>query len=78
MRWILLWTVLVLGAAGLFFLLGRDLWRKAKALFRELGTATERFGALTQRLEDLQAGQSRPDPAPGDVRSQGSSPRPQR
>ena len=76
MRWFLLWAVLVLGAAGVFFLIGRDLWRKSKALFGELDTASERFGALTDRLEDLQADQSRQGPAPRDVRSQGSSPRP--
>ena len=29
MLWVLVWVVLVLAAAGVFFLLGRDLWRKA-------------------------------------------------
>lgn len=52
--WLLLWTVLVAGAAALVFVLGRRLWRQAKALTRELGTAADRFGAVTDRLEELQ------------------------
>jgi hypothetical protein len=87
--WFLLWAVLVLGAAGVFFLLGRDLWRKGKALARELGTATDQLTALTDRLADLEAAQaSGPDRVgnarnaspvqAGDVRSESSSPRQQR
>lgn len=84
MLWFLLWTVLVLGAAGVFFLLGRDLWRKAKALVGELTTATERLTEIGDRLADLDqaapaADQRRsPGVQPGDVRSLGSSPRQQR
>ena len=40
MIWVAVWAVLLLAAATVFFLLGRDLWRKAKALTRELGTAS--------------------------------------
>jgi hypothetical protein len=85
--WFLLWTVLVLGAAGVFFLLGRDLWRKSRELVRELTTATDRLTALGDRLADLDDPQSAAEPrnsrnAPavqaGDVRSPGSSPRQQR
>lgn len=53
MLWFALWVVLVLAAAGLFFLLGRNLWRKGKALTRELSVATDRLTQLTDRLEDL-------------------------
>ena len=53
MLWVLVWVVLVLAAAGVFFLLGRDLWRKARALTRELGVATDRLTEVTDRLADL-------------------------
>ena len=70
MIWFALWAVLLLGAAAVFFLLGRDLWSKAKTLTGELSTATDRLTEITERLSDL-------DPAtreqPPDVRSQGSS-----
>jgi cytochrome c-type biogenesis protein CcmH/NrfG len=51
--WVLFWLVLVLAAAGAFFLLGRDLWRKARALTRELGVATDRLTEVTDRLAEL-------------------------
>jgi hypothetical protein len=51
--WVLIWVVLVLAAAGVFFLLGRDLWRKARALTRELGVATDRLTEVTDRLAEL-------------------------
>jgi hypothetical protein len=82
--WFLLWTVLVLGAAGVYFLLGRDLWRKAKALVGELTTATDRLTEIGDRLADLDRaappGNQRNTPGVqvGDVRSPGSSPRQQR
>ncbi len=50
MLWVAAWAVLLLGAAAVFFLLGRDLWRKAKTLTRELGAATDRLAAITDRL----------------------------
>jgi hypothetical protein len=70
MIWVAVWAVLLLAAAAVFFLLGRDLWRKAKALTRELGTATDRLSQIADRLDDL-------DPATRDdlsvVRSQSTS-----
>jgi hypothetical protein len=62
--WFLVWVVLVLAAAGVFFLLGRDLWRKARALTRELGVATDRLAEVSDRLADLAASD-----APGGERS---------
>ena len=53
MLWVLVWLVLALAAAGVFFLLGRDLWRKARALTRELGVATDRLTEVTDRLAEL-------------------------
>jgi hypothetical protein len=51
--WVLLWAVLLIGSAGVFFLLGRSLWRKAKVLGRELAVATDRLSAVTEGLTDL-------------------------
>jgi hypothetical protein len=51
--WVLVWVVLVLAAVGVFFLLGRDLWRKARALTRELGVATDRLSEVSDRLAEL-------------------------
>jgi len=59
--WTLLWIVLVLGALGVLFLLGRSLFRKAVALARELGDAGERLGAVSAELQALQGD---PEPAP--------------
>jgi hypothetical protein len=53
MIWVAVWAVLVLAAAAVFFLLGRDLWRKAKALTRELGIATDQLAQIADRLDDL-------------------------
>ena len=71
MRWVLLWAVLLLGAALVFFLLGRRLWRQAKALTVELGTATDRLTALTDRLAELQTSPISGDELADGVRSQG-------
>lgn len=46
----LLWTVLSVGAIGVMLLLGRSLWRKSLALFRELGEAADRLGVLDEEL----------------------------
>jgi hypothetical protein len=46
--WFLLWTVLVLGAGALFALLGRSLWKKGLALYRELESAMGRLGAALE------------------------------
>ena len=75
MIWVALWAVLLLGAASVFFLLGRDLWRKAKTLTRELGTATDRLTEITDRLADLDPATREQAP---DVGSQGTSRRLQR
>lgn len=74
MLWVLVWVVLVLAAAAVFFLLGRDLWRKARALTRELGTASDRLAQIADRIHP----DSPYSGAPRDVRSQGSIPRQQR
>jgi hypothetical protein len=78
--WVLVWLVLVLGAAVVLGLLGRDLWRRLRLLTRELGAATDRLTELTDRLSDLENARH-PGAAPagrnaGDVGShQPSAPR---
>jgi hypothetical protein len=69
--WVLIWVLLVLGAALLLFLLGRRLWRQAKALTVELGTATERLTELTDRLEALETSSMATIDQVDGVRSQG-------
>jgi hypothetical protein len=54
MRWVLLWVVLVLAAAGVLGLLGLGLWRKAKALTAEVTQASDRLSAVAASLADLQ------------------------
>jgi hypothetical protein len=51
--WTLIWVLLLLGAAVVFFLIGRSLWRKAKVLLTELSTAAERLGAVSDGLAEL-------------------------
>jgi hypothetical protein len=55
MLWVLLWVVLVLAAVVVLGLLGLSLWRKAKALTREIGTASDRLAAVSDSLSDLSA-----------------------
>ena len=54
MLWVVVWVLLALGACLTFFLLGRRLWRQLKALTRELGTAADRLGQISDRLADLE------------------------
>jgi hypothetical protein len=44
---------LLTGSTGVFFLLARSLFRKAKVLARELGLAADRFGAVSAELQVL-------------------------
>ena len=45
MVWVIVWTSLVLGTLVGAFVLGRDLWRKGRALLAELARAGEVLGA---------------------------------
>lgn len=56
--WVLIWTLLLLGAAAVFAVLGRSLYRKASALVLELGRAGDQLAAVAERLEELEE----PDP----------------
>ena len=57
--WTLLWVVLVAAALGVFFMIGRGLWRKAMALLSELGTATDRLSAVADELDTINAAAER-------------------
>jgi hypothetical protein len=73
--WALIWIVLALAAAAVFFLVGRDLWRKAVALVHELGAAADRLAEASDRIERLT---ERASERPTDVRSQSRRPPQQR
>ena len=51
--WLILWTAILAGSGWLFFSLGRGLWRQSTALLSELGTASERLGAVMDQLDVL-------------------------
>jgi hypothetical protein len=53
MLWVLLWTGLLLAAGLLLGLIGRDLWRKAKALTAELTRTTDRLSAVSASLSQI-------------------------
>lgn len=53
MLWFTVWTVLVVGTLVGAFLLGRDLWRKARALLVELERASEVMTRLADRAAEL-------------------------
>lgn len=64
--WFWIWTVLVLATLVGAFFLGRTLWRKAVALGRELGRASEVAAELSERVTELQeiAARQAPDTSP--------------
>ncbi|MHB1490210.1 hypothetical protein GALL_345510 [mine drainage metagenome] len=53
MLWFTVWTVLVIATVVGAFFLGRDLWRKARALLDELGRASHVFGELSVQAAAL-------------------------
>ena len=59
MRWILVDVVLALVALGLLVVVGLSLWRRVKALRREVSRAGELVAQATTRLEQVQSGISR-------------------
>lgn len=63
MLWVAVWTVLVLGAAGVLFVVGRSVFRQGMALVRELGEASEQLAAVTAQLEQLRPPARTEDPA---------------
>ncbi len=68
MLWFTVWTVLVLATLAGAFWLGRDLWRKGKALVAELERAAGMVEAMGKRAEALAAAAAA-DPIHHDVLS---------
>jgi hypothetical protein len=60
-RWVLLWTALLVGAAVLYGVLGLRLWRAGKALVAELGAATARLDEASVRAEAAKQAANGPD-----------------
>ncbi|MBZ2195121.1 hypothetical protein [Occultella gossypii] len=61
MLWFSVWTVLVLATLVGAFLLGRRLWRSAKALMAQAGATSQVLGELSAKIAELEAaaGQAR-------------------
>ena len=55
MLWFLLWAVLVVAAAAFLSYLARTLYRKAKALTREVAAASDRLGEITAAMTESTA-----------------------
>jgi hypothetical protein len=51
--WVLLWLAVLLVAAGVLALLGRSLFRQAKALVNEVALAADRLGTVSEGLQEL-------------------------
>lgn len=60
MFWIVLWTLLLLGALLVWFLLGRRLWRQTKVLGGELASVTEQLEAVSGALAGMQGSGAQP------------------
>lgn len=71
MLWFTVWTLLVVGALVTFFLLGRDLWRKAGRLLHEAGRAVDMLDRLTAQIEEAERTLPLTAPAPVDLRDDG-------
>lgn len=44
---------LLVFASVVFFVLGRSLWRRSKALFAELGAASDQLAAVSAQIQEL-------------------------
>src|SRR5690554_2006288 len=64
MLWFTVWTLLVAGALVTFFLVGRDLWRKAKRLGAAADEAAQALGRLEELVAEAQESLPLTTPAP--------------
>ena len=53
--WFIIWSVLVVGTLAGAFFLGRDLWRKAKALLAQMAEASVVMERFAQRTDEVTA-----------------------
>jgi predicted PurR-regulated permease PerM len=58
---VLVFLIVALIGAAVLFVIGRSLWRKASALFTEIGTVSETIGEITARLDEVQPSTTAPD-----------------
>jgi hypothetical protein len=61
--WVVVWTVLVLAAAVVLFLVGRSVVRKGLVVLREAGEASRQLDTLNAELARLQRPAAQEDPA---------------
>ena len=54
MVWVVVWSVLVVGTLVGAFFLGRDLWRRFRALVAELREASEVLGQLAEQAQEAE------------------------
>ena len=64
MLWFTVWTVLVLATLAGGFWLGRDLWRKGKALLAEPEHAGDLVEQMADRADEPTAAAQAPPPTP--------------
>lgn len=53
--WFTIWSVLVVGTLVGAFFLGRDLWRKARALFAQMSQSAVVMDRFAQRTDEVTA-----------------------
>jgi hypothetical protein len=53
--WFIVWSVLVVGTLVGAFFLGRDLWRKARALLAQMSESAQVMDRFAQRADELTA-----------------------
>lgn len=58
--WVLVWVLVLIVTFAVLLLIGRSLYRKASALFRELSQASERLAAVSATLQELAERPSEP------------------
>ena len=53
--WLIVFLLIALGGAWVLFVQARSVWRKAMALFDELGAASAQLEGVTDQLDQLEA-----------------------
>lgn len=56
--WLIVFLLIALGGAWVLFVQARSVWRKAMALFDELGTASAQLEGVTEQLDQFEAAQA--------------------
>ncbi len=64
MPWVIVWPVLVVAALVGAFFLGRDLWRRGRAVVRAAAAASDAAARLTEHADERAAAARRAHPVP--------------